>query len=109
MISVKHFEVGQWRSQAGIRRQFSLPFVITISNFAFTDASMLGPELGGRLGFLRSASPSMTVVVISGSAARPESIKLNNAELLHKRLDLTALHRVLAELAPVARDGAPGE
>jgi two-component system OmpR family response regulator len=73
------------------------------------DASMPGPELGDRLDFLRSASPSMTVVVISGSAVRPESLKLNNAEFLHKPINLKALNEVLADLAPVARDGGPGE
>jgi two-component system OmpR family response regulator len=73
------------------------------------DASMPGPELGDRLDLLRSTSPSTTVVVISGSAARPESIKLDNVEFLHKPIDLTALNEVLAEWATVARDGAPGE
>lgn len=73
------------------------------------DASLPGPELGDRLDLLRSVNPSMTVVVISGSAARPESIKLNNAEFLHKPIDLTALNEVLAGLAPVVRDGGQGE
>jgi two-component system OmpR family response regulator len=73
------------------------------------DASMPGPELGDRLDFLRSTRPSMTVVVISGSAARPESVKHNNAEFLRKPIDLTVLNEVLAQWAPVARDGAPGE